>query len=67
MLYFVEYCLEIGKKKSENQVLQFGWRLGAIAQKEVVATDFLRLGAVARIYIYIYIDVLCFLIRTRGF
>jgi hypothetical protein len=49
----VEYCLEIRKKKkSENQVLQSGWRLGAdrphlgtIAQKEAVSTNFLRLGA----------------------
>jgi hypothetical protein len=42
-------CLE---NYAENQVLQSGWhlgvdrpRLGAIAQKEAVVTDFLRLGA----------------------
>jgi hypothetical protein len=65
----MEYCLEIGKK-SENQGLRSGWRLranrprlGAIEQKEAVATDVLRLSASARIYF----ALLCFFEVTRGF
>jgi hypothetical protein len=42
MLYFVEYCLEIGKKILENHVLLLDVRLGA---------DGLRLSAIVHVLV----------------